>query len=238
MKLKPLHSLGTLCAIGALSTPFAIAEEHGAAMDADHAAMKSEHKLDKLVAVIRPVGDSNVMGTVVFERVAGGIKVTAQVGGFEPGSMHAIHVHEFGDLASDDASSAGGHFNPEGHDHGLPDQDKRHAGDLGQMKADSNGATDYEVTVKNISIDPGPHCILGRAVIIHEKGDDGGQPTGNAGSRIGAGVIGISKDAISDDSDEEASNKDMPEADPQEISATEPDASSSEGVLGQNGVNR
>jgi len=28
---------------------------------------------------------------------------------------------------------------------------------------------------------------------VHAKEDDGGQPTGNAGARIGQGVIGIAK---------------------------------------------
>jgi Cu-Zn family superoxide dismutase len=35
--------------------------------------------------------------------------------------------------------------------------------------------------------------IVGRAVIIHAKSDDGSQPVGNAGVRVGQGVIGIAK---------------------------------------------
>ena len=35
----------------------------------------------------------------------------------------------------------------------------------------------------------GAQSFLDRAVIIHGKRDDGGQPTGNAGPRIGCGVI-------------------------------------------------
>ena len=37
--------------------------------------------------------------------------------------------------------------------------------------------------------------VLGRGVIVHAKPDDGGQPTGNAGARIGQGVIGLAKSA-------------------------------------------
>lgn len=156
------------------------------------------HALGKLVAVIKPVGDSKVQGTVIFEKVADGVKVTAKIGGLTPDSMHGIHVHEFGDLGSADAMSAGGHFNPEGHDHALPTKDMRHGGDLGNLKADGEGNAMLELTVKNLTLDAGTHGILGRAVIIHAKEDDGGQPTGNAGDRIGAGVIGISKDAMTD----------------------------------------
>lgn len=52
---------------------------------------------------------------------------------------------------------------------------------------------------KRLRVDAGMHGILGRAVIIHAKEDDGGQSTGNAGDRIGAGGIGISKDAMAKD---------------------------------------
>jgi Cu-Zn family superoxide dismutase len=31
--------------------------------------------------------------------------------------------------------------------------------------------------------------FVGRSLIVHEKKDDGGQPTGNAGGRIGCAVI-------------------------------------------------
>lgn len=152
--------------------------------------------LTKLIAMVHPVGDSDVRGTVVFEKVAEGVKVTAEVGGLKPNSKHGFHIHEFGDLGADDATSAGGHFNPEGHDHALPDKDVRHAGDLGNLEANAEGVAKFEITVDNITLGAGNHGILGRAVIIHAKEDDGGQPTGNAGDRIGAGVIGISKDAM------------------------------------------
>jgi len=31
--------------------------------------------------------------------------------------------------------------------------------------------------------------VLGKSVIVHEKTDDFSQPTGNAGGRIGCGII-------------------------------------------------
>ncbi len=38
----------------------------------------------------------------------------------------------------------------------------------------------------------GPHSIIGRAVIIHEKADDlKSQPSGDAGARVAGGVVGI-----------------------------------------------
>ena len=40
--------------------------------------------------------------------------------------VHGLHIHEFGDL-SDGCDSAGGHYNPDGVDHG--DLEKVHVGD-------------------------------------------------------------------------------------------------------------
>lgn len=151
--------------------------------------------IHRLVAAIRPVGDSQVRGTVLFEKTADGVQITARIGGLNPSSRHGIHIHEFGDLGSADATSAGGHFNPDNHPHGTPTEQKRHAGDLGNLLADEKGNAVMELRVDNLTFDLGSHGIIGRAVIVHEKIDSGAQPTGDAGSRIGAGVIGISKDA-------------------------------------------
>lgn len=151
--------------------------------------------LSKLIAVIRPLGTHSVTGTVVFEKVDDGVKVTARVGGLKPNERHGFHIHEFGDLGSEDAMSAGEHFNPDGNPHGMPESDSCHAGDLGNLKGDSEGNASLIMTVKYLNLGAGSHGILGRAVIVHANPDNGSQPSGNAGERIGAGVIGISKDA-------------------------------------------
>lgn len=149
----------------------------------------------KLVAIVRPVGDGKVMGSVIFEKTDEGVKITANIGGLTPNAHHGFHIHEFGDLGSDDATSAGEHFNPDKHPHAMPDDEKRHAGDLGNLVADGKGSATLTLTVDNITLDAGEKGILGRAVIVHSKADDGSQPSGNAGDRIGAGVIGLSKDS-------------------------------------------
>jgi superoxide dismutase, Cu-Zn family len=177
------------CQVGAVSSP----PVPDVPAPSERAAAGME--IVKLIAVIRPVGKGNVSGTVVFEKTAEGVKVTAKIGGLTPDARHAFHIHEFGDLGSEDASSAGEHFNPGGDAHGMPGQTQRHAGDLGNLKADGQGNAVEVVTVKGLTLDHGPNGILGRAVIVHSKPDDGGQPSGNAGGRIGGGVIGISKDA-------------------------------------------
>lgn len=147
----------------------------------------------ELIANIQPASGSNVKGSVVFKKVNGGIEVTVVVGGLDPGSEHAIHIHEFGNISAADGTSAGSHYNPGGHPHGLPDSEKKHAGDFGNLKADDDGNAKTTFTVKDITFSGKKNPIVGRSIIIHAKKDDGGQPTGNAGDRIGMGVIGVAK---------------------------------------------
>lgn len=50
---------------------------------------------------------------------------------------------------------------------------------------------DTEDDMQEISIMGTKNPIIGRGVIVHAKLDGGGQPVGNAGSRIACGVIGV-----------------------------------------------
>ena len=152
--------------------------------------------VDQAVAVLHPTKGNQVRGHVLFMQLQDGVKVVANLSGLKPGSTHAIHVHEFGDCREPDASSAGGHYNPDGHPHGLPPNRPRHAGDLGQFKADPKGMARYAITVKNISVAEMDNAVIGRAVIVHAKGDSGEGPSGNAGPRIACGVIGVANSSI------------------------------------------
>lgn len=184
-----------LASLLTLGPPAALAQDDTAAPALKEPPAGEKPGIHRLIASIRPVGDSDVRGTVLFEKTAEGVTITARIGGLQPSTRHGIHIHEFGDLGSPDATSAGEHFNPDQHPHGTPTEQKRHAGDLGNLLADEKGNAVMELKVDNLTFDLGSHGIIGRAVIVHEKIDSGAQPSGNAGARIGAGVIGISKDA-------------------------------------------
>ena len=150
-------------------------------------------EVTKAVAVLHPTEGSKVTGFVSFEKVRGGIRVTATVEGLSPG-LHGFHVHEFGDCTSPDGNSAGGHFNPMGAQHGGPTADGRHVGDLGNIDAGKgDGPVKYETVDKMLALE-GPNSIIGRSVVVHAKADDlKTQPTGNSGARLACGVIGITK---------------------------------------------
>jgi Cu-Zn family superoxide dismutase len=150
------------------------------------------------VAVIVPAkaattqpSNQTVAGTVTFTPDKDGIKVVADLTGLSPGK-HGIHIHDKADLSAPDLTSAGGHWDPEGHkQHGGPasDADKRHAGDLGNLEADATGKAHYEITITGVSIG-GKDDIVGHSVIIHAKEDDlKSNPSGNSGGRVAGGVI-------------------------------------------------
>jgi Cu-Zn family superoxide dismutase len=71
-------------------------------------------------------------------------------------------------------------------------------GDLGNITADKSGRVRKKMYDSLVKL-TGEHNIIGRSVVIHAKRDDlglGGDKesliTGNAGKRIGCGVIGLS----------------------------------------------
>lgn len=146
----------------------------------------------RLRATLSPTEGSQVTGDVIFqEEKDGTINVAIHLTGLEPNSIHAIHIHEFGDISAKDGSSAGDHFNPGDKPHGLPPDDNRHAGDLGNITADSQGTVSKAMKVENISLVGEEDSVLGRAVIVHAQRDMGSQPTGDAGPRIAVAVIGF-----------------------------------------------
>jgi len=141
------------------------------------------------VATVGPLGAAKVEGTVRFTQLEHGVRIDAELTGLAPGT-HGFHVHEFGDCSAADGSSAGGHFNPDQKAHGGPAMDASHAGDYGNLTADATGRATLSLVSHRIALDRSPAGVLGRSVVVHEKTDDlTSQPAGNAGPRIGCGVI-------------------------------------------------
>lgn len=162
------------------------------APDAPAAAAEPAKAEPRTVDVtIEPKSGSKLSGKATLSEVEGGVKVVLSVEGVTPGGDHGAHVHEKGDCSAPDGASAGGHFNPQGNDHALPTVAKRHLGDLGNLKIGKDGKGSLEITIPGANLKAGdPNSFSGKSIVVHAKKDDGGQPTGNAGGRIGCGVIG------------------------------------------------
>jgi len=139
-------------------------------------------------AEVNPTEGNEVSGTVIFTVVEGKVRIHAEISGLTPGK-HGFHVHEVGDCSDPAGKSAGGHFNPEGMDHGGPHDAIRHVGDLGNLEADENGVAVMDTEDTLVALE-GPNSVIGRSVIIHADADDlSSQPTGAAGARVACGEI-------------------------------------------------
>lgn len=133
---------------------------------------------------------STIKGTVTLEDTSGGMQVKAQLIHVPPG-QHGFHIHEFGSCA-DQAKAAGSHYNPTGAQHGMVMKDgvkNAHAGDMGNITADQSGSATLSALIPGVTVTGGQYTVGGRAIVLHEKADDFGQPVGNAGGRIGCGPI-------------------------------------------------
>ncbi|NEP14072.1 MAG: superoxide dismutase family protein [Symploca sp. SIO1A3] len=146
------------------------------------------------VALISTTSEpSKAMGKVSFTETDTGMVIEAQIKNTPPGD-HGFHIHEKGSC-EEGGKAAGGHYNPDGVKHGNLVKDgfaNAHAGDLGNISVVEDGTATYNATIKGLTLQGEKYPIDGLAMIVHEKPDDFGQPTGNAGGRIGCGVIALS----------------------------------------------
>ncbi len=136
---------------------------------------------------IMPKSGTETQGIVNLKQ--SGKEVIMEVNAYKLTSgPHAIHIHEKGDCSATDASSAGGHWNPGGHDHGKWGVGHFHMGDIGNLNAKTDGTATLTFRTDKWCMgckDPSKN-IIGKSIIIHaDKDDFKTQPTGNAGGRVG-----------------------------------------------------
>ncbi|KAF7153223.1 hypothetical protein RHSIM_Rhsim01G0210600 [Rhododendron simsii] len=167
----------------------------------------------KAVAVLN--GNSNVKGVVTLTQeneglfsfkllttsilmnvyLIGPTTVNVRITGLAPGP-HGFHLHEYGDTTNG-CVSTGAHFNPNKLTHGAPEDEVRHAGDLGNIIANADGVAEATIVDSLIPL-TGPNAVIGRALVVHELEDDLGKgghelslTTGNAGGRLACGIVGL-----------------------------------------------
>ncbi len=136
--------------------------------------------------------DTTVEGTIKFDMDPDGkVKMTLDITvSVMAGKSVAVHIHEHGDCG-DMAKMAHGHWNPTDAQHGKWGSASFHAGDIGNIKLNAKGKGTMSLTTDLWTLGGEPRKnLLGRSIIVHGGMDDyKTQPAGNAGSRIGCGVI-------------------------------------------------
>jgi Cu-Zn family superoxide dismutase len=139
---------------------------------------------------LKPTQGNTTAGVLQSAPMGDGVHFSGTITGL-PQGKHGFHIHETGDCSAPDASSAGGHFNPDGKQHGSPDAAEHHAGDLGNIEADATGSVTVNIHAGGLTLEAGrPNSVVGKSVIVHAAADDfKTQPTGNSGARLACGVI-------------------------------------------------
>ena len=146
----------------------------------------------RAIAELRSV-DGQKVGTVIFQQLTGGVKVTVEIDGL-PQGVHGLHIHENGNCEVRDFRNAGGHFNPQRAEHGFLNPDGPHAGDLPSLIVGKDGKAHAEFTSALISLNRTRRNSLlrtgGTSVVVTADPDDYlTDPDGGSGERIACGVI-------------------------------------------------
>ncbi|MBD3239758.1 MAG: superoxide dismutase family protein [Chitinivibrionales bacterium] len=137
--------------------------------------------------------EADTVGTVTFEEQDTGVLIVADIDGLPPGE-HAFHIHEKALCEAPDFTSAGGHFNPFGTQHGFLNDKGPHAGDLPNITVGEDSTVRVEQRTRLITLESGAENSLfregGTSVVIHQDPDDYiTDPAGTGGARIACGAI-------------------------------------------------
>ncbi|WP_235913480.1 superoxide dismutase family protein [Croceibacterium salegens] len=119
------------------------------------------------------------------------VSISIALAGFSPG-VHGIHLHMIGKCDAPDFTSAGGHLNPGGKQHGTSNPAGSHMGDLPNVTIGDQGAGTVSATLMGSRAE-----ILadifdgdGSAIVVHAGPDDyKTDPSGNSGARVACGVF-------------------------------------------------
>lgn len=121
----------------------------------------------------------------------GGVSIAIDFKGLPPGE-HALHFHQTAKCEAP-FTSAEGHFNPEGKQHGMQNPQGSHAGDMANFTVAADGTAKATITNAKVTMGMGANSIYaggGTALMIHAGADDmKSDPAGNAGARIACGLV-------------------------------------------------
>jgi Cu-Zn family superoxide dismutase len=144
--------------------------------------------------LITKEGVGQPIGTVTIREAAQGIVLEPDLKGLPPGPR-GFHVHQNPDCGPGQSNgqtaagfAAGGHLDPANSGKHLGPQGTGHLGDLPALVVNSSGVANQPVVAPRLSLKD----VQGRALMIHEGGDnyaDEPKPLGGGAGRIACGII-------------------------------------------------
>ncbi len=185
--MRPMRSVLALSALSLVALTVAVLAAHnGRAL-----AQGSSKKGTLIVPILTSKGED--AGAATFKEAKNGKELTITVKLKNiPFGEHAVHIHANPVCDAPDFKGAGGHFNPDGKQHGMENPMGHHNGDLPKnisVGEDHTGEIAFKVDYLTLAAGA-PNSVLGHSIMVHEKADDmKTDPTGNAGNRIACGVI-------------------------------------------------
>ncbi len=145
-------------------------------------AIKRNISQPDAIAIIRGGMEApQLNGEVTFIRYRDCVKVCVNITGlpYSDSGFFGFHIHDGANCVGKGFENTGSHYNPAGKSH------PKHSGDLPPL-IKCNGGAFMTVTTDRFHINE----IIGKTVVIHSMPDDFiTQPAGNAGTKIGCGVI-------------------------------------------------
>ena len=135
----------------------------------------------------------SAVGTAQIWQDASG-KVSVEISSLTlPAGTHGIHFHDVGKCEGPAFTTAGGHYNPMGMEHGLQNPKGPHAGDNPNIVIPAAGVGSVSFSTDRISLTPGTRTLFdadGTSLVVHASADDQvTNPSGNSGARIACGVV-------------------------------------------------
>ena len=138
--------------------------------------------------------DGKPIGTATFSAINRGVLIVLDLHDLTPGA-HAVHLHTSANCDAKTGFTSAGPILTlvPGKQHGYLAEGGPEAGDLPNQFAGADGHLHASMVTTSFSLGNGKRSIFDRdgvAIILDARGDDyRTQPLGNAGERIGCGVI-------------------------------------------------
>lgn len=167
-----------------------------ALMSCGSAEEQVEVGADSIARAQLTAADGTSHGEVIVAEGDGGLIVRIDATGLTPGAK-GVHIHAVGKCEGPDFKSAGGHWNPEGKQHGFDNPQGAHKGDFVNLDIGADGTGMLESTIEGATLKEGANALLdddGAAFVVHEGPDDlVTDPSGDSGGRIACGIFALQK---------------------------------------------